>query len=144
MTHHARTHEKPRIGITIGEVNGVGPEVVMKALLDNRVLNMVTPVIYGSTRVLAYYKKLLAMEEFNFSPIRSKGQFTARSINVVNCWEEVIEINPGKATPETGKAAFKALQSACDELREGLIDALVTAPIDKHSIHSEEFPFKGH
>ncbi|MDQ2655783.1 MAG: 4-hydroxythreonine-4-phosphate dehydrogenase PdxA [Bacteroidota bacterium] len=144
MTHHARTHEKPRIGITIGDVNGIGPEVVMKALLDNRVLNMVTPVIYGSTRVLTFYKKLLELEEFNFSPLRGKGQFTARSINVVNCWEDVIEINPGKATAETGKAAFKALQSACDELREGLIDALVTAPIDKHSIHSEEFPFKGH
>lgn len=144
MTHHAKAQEKPRIGITIGDINGVGPEVVMKALLDNRVLSMITPVIYGSTRVLSYYKKLLTLEEFNFSPVRAKGQFAAKSINAVNCWEEVVEINPGKATPETGKAALKALQTACAELREGLIDALVTAPIDKHSIHSEEFPFKGH
>lgn len=144
MTPQPKLHEKPRIGITIGDLNGIGPEVVMKALADNRILNMVTPVIYGSTRVLTFYKKLLALEEFNFSQTRGKGQFAAKNINVVNCWEEVIEINPGKATPETGKAALKSIQCACAELKEGLIDALVTAPIDKHTIHSEEFPFKGH
>lgn len=144
MTHQTKLQEKPRIGITIGDLNGIGPEVVMKALADNRVLSIVTPVIYGSAKVLAFYKKLLALEEFNFSPVRGKGQFVSKSINVVNCWEEVIEINPGKATRETGTASLRALQCACAELKEGLIDALVTAPIDKHSIHSEEFPFKGH
>lgn len=144
MTHQPKPHEKPRIGITIGDLNGIGPEVVMKALADNRILNMITPVIFGSTRVLSFYKKLLALEEFNFSQARGKGQYTPRSINAVNCWEEVIEINPGKATPETGRAALSALQCACAELKEGFIDALVTAPIDKHSIHSEQFPFKGH
>lgn len=144
MTHQPKHHDKPRIGITIGDLNGIGPEVVMKALADNRVLSMFTPVIYGSVRVLTFYKKLLGLEEFNFSPARGKGQFTARSINVVNCWEEVIEINPGKATKETGAAALKAIQCACDELKEGLIDALVTAPVDKQSIHSDQFPFKGH
>ncbi|MEX2234343.1 MAG: 4-hydroxythreonine-4-phosphate dehydrogenase PdxA [Cyclobacteriaceae bacterium] len=144
MTHQTKLQEKPRIGITIGDLNGIGPEVVMKALADNRVLNMVTPVIFGSSRVLSFYKKLLALEEFNFSPVKAKGQYVSKSVNVVNCWEEVIEINPGKPTKETGTASLKALQCACDELKEGLIDALVTAPIDKHSIHSDEFPFKGH
>lgn len=144
MTYPTRLQEKPRIGITIGDLNGVGPEVVIKALADNRILNMVTPVIYGSSKVIAFYKKLLALEEFNYSPVKSKGQFVSKSINVVNCWEEVVEINPGKASKETGKASFQALQCACAEIKEGLIDALVTAPIDKHSIHSEEFPFKGH
>ncbi len=144
MTYPTRLQEKPRIGITIGDLNGVGPEVVIKALADNRILNMVTPVIYGSSKVIAFYKKLLALEEFNYSPVKSKGQFVSKSINVVNCWEEVVEINPGKASKETGKASFQALQCACAEIKEGLIDALVTAPIDKHSIHSEDFPFKGH
>lgn len=144
MTHHTKTHEKPRIGITIGDLNGVGPEVVMKALADNRILNMVTPVIYGSARVLTFYKKLLALEEFNFTPVRGKGQFAPKTVNVVNCWEEVVEIHPGKPSKETGAAALRALKCACDELKEGLIDALVTAPIDKHTIHSEEFPFRGH
>lgn len=144
MTHQTRLLEKPRIGITIGDLNGIGPEVVIKALADNRILNMVTPVIYGSSRAISFYKKLLALEEFNYSPVKSKGQFVAKSINVVNCWEEVVEINPGKATKETGKASLQALQCACAEIKEGLIDVLVTAPIDKHSIYSEEFPFKGH
>ena len=144
MTHHTKAHEKPRIGITIGDLNGIGPEVVMKSLADNRVLNMVTPVIYGSARVLAFYKKLFALEEFNFTPVKGKGQFVPKTVNVVNCWEDVVEINPGKPSKETGAAALRALKCACDELKEGLIDALVTAPIDKHTIHSEEFPFKGH
>lgn len=144
MTHPTKVQDKPRIGITLGDINGIGPEVVMKALADNRILNLVTPVIYGSSRVLMFYKKLLALEEFSFSQPRGKGQFTARNINTVNCWEDVIEVNPGKASPEAGKAARMALQGACAELKEGLIDALVTGPIDKHTIHSEEFPFKGH
>ncbi|HEU5145447.1 MAG TPA: 4-hydroxythreonine-4-phosphate dehydrogenase PdxA [Chryseosolibacter sp.] len=144
MTHQPKHQEKPRIGITIGDLNGIGPEVVMKALADNRILSMVTPVIYGSAKALSYYKKLLALEEFNFALVKGKGQFVSRSINVVNCWEEVVEINPGKPTRETGNAALRSLKCACDELKEGLIDALVTAPVDKHTIHSEEFPFKGH
>jgi 4-hydroxythreonine-4-phosphate dehydrogenase len=144
MTQPARPPEKPRIGITIGDLNGIGPEVVMKALADTRVLNLVTPVIYGSSRVLSFYKKQLALEEFNFFQVKAKGQFVAKSVNLVNCWEEVVEINPGKPTKETGAASLKALQCACAEIKEGLLDALVTAPIDKHSIYSEEFPFKGH
>ncbi|MEX1239683.1 MAG: 4-hydroxythreonine-4-phosphate dehydrogenase PdxA [Cyclobacteriaceae bacterium] len=144
MTHQTRVQDKPRIGITIGDLNGVGPEVVMKALADNRILTLVTPIIYGSARVLSFYKKLLALEEFNFTPVRGKGQFLPKTVNVVNCWDDVIEINPGKPSKETGTASLRSVQCACAELKEGLIDALVTAPIDKSSIHSEEFPFKGH
>lgn len=144
MTHTTKPHEKPRIGITIGDLNGVGPEVVIKALMDNRILSLVTPVIYGSSKVLSFYKKHLNVEEFNYSQVKSKGQFTAKHVNVVNCWEEMIEINPGKSSKETGKASFAALKQACEELKEGLLDALVTAPIDKNSIHNENFPFKGH
>ncbi|SKC52573.1 4-hydroxythreonine-4-phosphate dehydrogenase PdxA [Ohtaekwangia koreensis] len=136
--------QKPRIGITLGDLNGVGPEVVIKALADNRLLNLITPVIYGSARAISFYKKQLNIEEFNYSQVRNKGQFTVKTINVVNSWEDTVEITPGKASKETGKAALIALKQACEELKEGLIDALVTAPIDKLSIHSEEFPFKGH
>ncbi len=137
--------QKPRIGITLGDYNGVGPEVVIKALADNRLLNLVTPVIYGSGKVISFYKKLLNIEEFNFSQVRNKGQFAPKSINVVNSWgDDAGEIMPGKASKESGKAAFIALKQASEELKEGVIDALVTAPIDKHTIHSDEFPFKGH
>ncbi len=135
---------KPRIGITLGDVNGIGPEVVIKALADARLLNIITPVVYGSARVISYYKKLLNIEEFNYTQVRNKGQFAPKSINVINCWEDSLEINPGKASKSSGKAAFVALKQAAEELKEGVIDALVTAPIDKQSIHSEEFPFAGH
>lgn len=135
---------KPRIGITLGDLNGIGPEVVIKALADNRMLSLVTPVVYGSSRVISFYKKLMNIEEFNYSQVRGKGQFAAKSINVVNCWEDSIEINPGKQSKDAGKAALVALKCACEELKEGLLDALVTSPIDKNSAHSEEFPFKGH
>ena len=135
---------KPRIGITIGDLNGVGPEVIIKALSDNRLLSLVTPVIYGSAKVIAFYKKVMNLEEFNYSQVRNKGQFAPKMINVVNCWEDSPEITPGKQSKESGKAAFTALKQACEELKEGLLDAIVTAPIDKNSIHSDEFPFKGH
>jgi 4-hydroxythreonine-4-phosphate dehydrogenase len=144
MTQQTRPQDKPRIGITLGDINGIGPEVVIKALSDTRLLNHITPVIYGSARTISFYKKLLNIEEFNYSQVRNKGQFATRQINVVNCWDDSIEIVPGKASKETGKASFQALKQACEELKEGLIEGIVTAPIDKHSIHSDEFPFKGH
>jgi 4-hydroxythreonine-4-phosphate dehydrogenase len=135
---------KPRIGITIGDLNGIGPEVILKALGDQRILSMITPVIYGSAKVIAFYKKQLNIEEFNYTQVKTKGQFAPKSVNVVNCWEEAIEITPGKPSRESGKAALMALKQACEELKEGLIDGLVTAPIDKQTVHSDEFPFKGH
>ncbi|MBT1699369.1 4-hydroxythreonine-4-phosphate dehydrogenase PdxA [Fulvivirgaceae bacterium PWU4] len=138
------TPSKPRIGITVGDLNGIGPEVVIKALADNRLLNMVTPVLYGSSRVVSFYKKLLNIEELNYAQVKSKGQFAHKAVNVVNCWEDNFEITPGKPSRESGKAAFTALKWACEELKEGLLDALVTSPIDKNTIHSSEFPFKGH
>ena len=138
------TLEKPRIGITIGDLNGIGPEVVIKALADGRLLNLVTPVVYGSTRVLSYYRKLMELEEFNYSQVKSKGQFFSKSVNVVNCWEEVIEITPGQPARQAGRAALLSLTKAVEELKEGLLDALVTGPIDKNTIHGESFPYRGH
>jgi 4-hydroxythreonine-4-phosphate dehydrogenase len=136
--------ERPRIGITLGDMNGVGPEVVIKSLSDQRLLSLITPVVYGSTRIMSFYKKLLNLEDFNYSQVRNRGQYAHRSINVVNCWEESLEAHPGKASSESGKAALVALKQAATDLKEGLLDGLVTAPIDKHTIHSDEFPFKGH
>ena len=118
-------NNKPRIGITMGDFNGIGPEVVIGALSDSRILNMITPVVYGSTRVLAFYKKLMDLEEFNYSQLKQKGQFFPKAVNVVNCWDDNIEINPGKASKESGKAARIALERVVEEAREGL------AAIDK-------------
>jgi 4-hydroxythreonine-4-phosphate dehydrogenase len=145
MTQSIRYHhDKPRIGITLGDLNGVGTEVVIKALQDNRIVNLITPVLYGSTRVLSFYKKQLNLEEFAYSQVKGPGQFAPKVINVVNCWEESIEIAPGKASKDAGRGALLALQQATKDIKEGLLDALVTAPIDKNTIHRDDFPFRGH
>lgn len=136
--------ERPRIGITLGDINGVGPEVAIKALSDARLMNMITPVVYGSSRILSFYKKLLNIEDFNYSQVRTRGQYAAKSVNMVQSWDDTLEVNPGKASVQTGKAALTALKQAATDLKEGMIDALVTAPIDKHTTHSDEFPFRGH
>ena len=86
----------------------------------------------------------MELEEFNYSQVKAKGQFFAKSVNVVNCWEEQIEINPGQPSRQSGEAALLCLRKAVEELKEGVIDALVTGPIDKNTIHSDEFPFRGH
>lgn len=139
-----KTQEKPRIGITLGDLNGIGPEVAIKALADSRVLQMVTPIVYGSTRVLSFYRKLMNLDEFNYSQVKNKGQFFPKAINVVNCWEDIIEIQPGKPSPESAKGALLSLQKAVSDLKERVIDGLVTGPIDKNTIHGESFPFRGH
>lgn len=144
MTLTSRPHERPRIGITIGDINGVGPEVAMKALSDPRILSILTPVIYGNGRIISHYKKLLGFQEFSYNQVKEAGHVTPKNINLVNCWDEQIEIAPGRQSAESGQAALKSIQRACEELKAGHIDALVTAPIDKQSINSEAFPFKGH
>jgi 4-hydroxythreonine-4-phosphate dehydrogenase len=136
--------DKPRIGITLGDINGIGPEVIIKALADHRLLTIMTPVIYGSTRVLSFYRKLMNLEEFNYSQVKTKGQFFNKAINVVNCWDDVIEITPGVPSKQAGKAALLCLKKVVEEAKEGLLDGFVTGPIDKNSIHGENFPYRGH
>jgi 4-hydroxythreonine-4-phosphate dehydrogenase len=136
--------EKPRIGITLGDLNGIGPEVVIKTLTDNRLMSMITPVVYGSTRVLSYYRKLMSMEEFNYSQVKTRGQFFPKAVNVVNCWEEAIEIVPGQPSKQAGRGALLALKQVVEDAKEGMLDAIVTGPIDKNTIHGEEFPYRGH
>jgi 4-hydroxythreonine-4-phosphate dehydrogenase len=136
--------DKPRIGITIGDLNGIGAEVIIKALADSRLLNLFTPVVYGSTKVLSYYRKQMGLEDFNYSQVKTKGQYFAKAINVVNCWEEMIELNPGQPSKQTAKAALTSLKRAVEDLKEGHLDGLVTGPIDKNTIHGEDFPFQGH
>jgi len=140
----SKPHEKPRIGITIGDLNGIGPEVIIKTMADHRLLSMVTPIIYGSTRVLSYYRKMMDLEEFNYSQVKTPGQFFPKSINVVNCWEDVIEIQPGQPSKTTARAALQALQKSVEDYKAGFLDGIVTAPIDKNTIHGEGFPFHGH
>lgn len=138
------TEEKPVIGITIGDINGIGPEVIIKTFADNRMLRICTPIIYGSTKVLAYYKKALQIEDFNYSQAKEPDHFHSKRINVVNCWGDMVEINTGMVTPEAGASAFSALEKACKDLKSGHLDGIVTAPINKNNIQNENFRFPGH
>ncbi len=140
----AQAPNKPRIGITIGDLNGIGPEVIIKALTDPRILSVITPVVYGSTRVLSYYRKLMGLEEFNYSIVKAKGQFFPKVINVVNCWEDEVRITPGQPSRESAHAALISLRRVVEEVKEGLLDGFVTAPIDKNMIYGDDFPFHGH
>ena len=135
-------NRKPVIGITLGDINGIGPEVIIKSLTDNRILKYVTPVIYGSTKVLSYYRKTLSMDDFNYSQVKDEF-INFKKVNVVNCWDEVVEIKTGTVDPETGKYAFIALEKATEDLINEKIDALVTGPINKKLIQNESFQFPG-
>lgn len=144
MSTPGKEKEKPIVGITLGDPNGVGPEVVLKTLNDDRINHWMTPVIFASGRALSFYKKLLNIEPLPFSQVRNKGQFQPGQLNVVNVWDEGAEIKPGEPSQEAGRMAYAALKEATEHLRDGKIEALVTGPIDKNSIQGEDFPFKGH
>lgn len=135
---------KPIIGITVGDINGIGPEVIIKALSDSRILEHMTPVIFGSTKVLSFYRKLINSEDFHYSQIKSIKDLNPRKINVVNCWHEMAEIKVGTVTNEAGNCAFLALREAVNYLKENKIDAIVTGPINKKNIQREDFKFIGH
>ena len=134
----------PVIAISIGDVNGVGPEVTIKALSDKRILNQMTPIIFGSAKVVSYYRKQCEMEQFNFMTIKDLNNIAYGKVNVFNCWQEVVELQPGKVTDAAGKAAWQALEKATKALKEGSVSAIVTAPINKNNIQNEDFSFPGH
>lgn len=142
MSEH--TLQKPVVGISLGDINGIGPEIVIKALADDRLLDMLSPVVYGSAKVLSYYRKALRYNDFNYHQVNDNESIHHGKVNVVNCWQEMIEINMGQETPEGGRAALLALQKAAEHLQAGKIDGIVTAPINKNNIQSDAFRFPGH
>lgn len=134
-----------RVGITHGDFNGVGYEVILKMLDDPRILELCTPVVYGSAKIAAYYRKGLELA-FNipFNQIQQASQARTDAVNIVNVIGQEAHIAPGESTPEAGEAAFIALERAVADLKEGTIDVLLTAPINKANIQSDTFRFAGH
>jgi 4-hydroxythreonine-4-phosphate dehydrogenase len=112
------TEHKPIIGISLGDFNGIGPEVTLKALSDSKILKMCTPVLYGSVKVLSKYRKLMNLEDWSLHSARGIEQIIHKKTNVINCWEENLEINPGKVTPEAGRGAYIALKTATEDLKK--------------------------
>lgn len=136
--------EKIVIGITQGDINGIGYEVILKTLSESRVLDAFVPVIYGSPKVAAFHRKQLDIQGINLNIINSVEELNPKRINIINCSDDEIKVELGRSTVEAGKAAFAALEQATEDLKKGALDAIVTAPINKKNIQSADFHFPGH
>ena len=135
--------EKIKLGISIGDFNGIGIEIALRTFLDKRMLDFCTPIIFGSTKLITAYKKSMDIN-VPFNGIKKLDKTLHGKLNILNLWNEEIEINLGTPTKISGKFAFESLKAATNALANGEIDVLVTAPINKDNIQSEEFKFPGH
>lgn len=133
-----------KIGITQGDINGIGYELIIKTLMDNRISELCTPIVYGSPKVAAYHRKAIKAGNFSLNNIKDANDANPKRPNIINCADDSIKVELGKPTKIGGDAAYKALKCAVKDLYEGKIDALVTAPIDKDTIQSDDFKFPGH
>ena len=136
-------NRKIKVGITHGDINGIGYEVILKAFSDATMLELCTPIIYGSPKVATYHRKAMDIPT-NFAIIASSEEALDDRVNILNCVDDELKVELSKPTREGGKAALDALEKALNDYREGMIDVLVTAPINKHTIQSENFHFPGH
>lgn len=131
-------------GISHGDINGIGYEVIIKALMESTINEICVPVVYGSPKVAAYHRKALNINNFSFNNIRSAEEANPKRANLINCLDDNIRVELGKSTPQGGEAALISLEKAVSDINNGKIDVLVTAPIDKKNIQSEKFQFSGH
>jgi 4-hydroxythreonine-4-phosphate dehydrogenase len=136
--------QKPVVGITTGDLNGIGLECIIKIFSDQRVLEFCTPVVFGNNKVLNFYRKALPEVNINYNNIKDLTKLSPKQVNIVNTWEEDVAITPGSLNEIGGKYAIQSLLAATQALKENKIHALITAPIHKKNVKSEEFPFTGH
>lgn len=136
--------QKPVIGFTCGDLNGIGIELIIRTLSDHRILEFCTPVVFASNKSLNFYRKGLTDYNFSYANTRELNRLNPKQVNVVNCWEEEVAITPGQLTDTGGKYALISLQQATQALKDGYIQGLVTAPIHKKNIQSAEFDYTGH
>ncbi len=135
---------KLKIGITIGDINGIGPEVIIKAFSNPKLLELCVPIIYGSSKVMSYHKNIVKTHDFSFVTTGDADRASNSKVNVVNCWDQDVKITLGAATQEGGQLAIKAMERAVAEAKDGKIDAIVTAPINKEAMKMANFGHKGH
>ncbi|SHG83147.1 4-hydroxythreonine-4-phosphate dehydrogenase PdxA [Winogradskyella jejuensis] len=138
-----KTNEHIKVGISIGDLNGIGPEIVIKTFEDSRSLELYTPVIFASSRIMNFFRKHFS-SKINFHEINDLDKIAHGKVNVFNVWKEAVNIQFGKEDKKIGEYAIKSLESAVDALKKDAIDVLVTAPINKHNIQSDTFNFPGH
>ena len=133
-----------RVGITHGDINGIGYEVILKTFSDQRMTELCVPIIYGSSKVAAYHRKALDLPAVNINVVSRAEEAGLNRVNIINCVEDDIKVELTQSTPVAGSAAYKALEAAVADLKSGAIDVLVTAPINKHNIQNAQFHFPGH
>lgn len=138
------TPSKPVIGISCGDLNGIGIELIIKTFSDSRILELCTPVIFASNKIINFYRKITPELNFSYQNTKDFTRLNTKQVNVFNCWEEETPVNPGQLTNEGGRYAIISLQSAVAALKQKQIDGLVTAPVHKKNIQSAEFNFSGH
>lgn len=136
--------KRPVIGISVGDLNGIGLELIIKTFSDNRMMEWCTPVIFGSNKVINFYKKTLPETNFSFNITKDFTKINPKQLNVFPVWEEDVDIQPGQLNEVGGKYGVMSLQAAVKALQEKNIDALVTAPLHKYAMQSSEFSFTGH
>lgn len=135
---------KTIVGITQGDINGIGLEVILKTFSDPRMLEVCTPILFSSQKTVSYHRKALGMEELNYNILREDAAPNPKRLNIINCYEEEVNIDLGKSTESGGKYALKSIEAACMAIEKGQVDVLVTGPINKHNIQSGSFSFPGH
>jgi 4-hydroxythreonine-4-phosphate dehydrogenase len=138
------TVSKPVIGISCGDINGIGPEVIIKTFTDHRLLDHCTPVIFASNKLINFYRKAVGDAHFNYQSVKDFTKVSPKQINLIHCWEEEVVINPGQLTDVGGRYAVKSLLAAADALKAGHIQGLVTAPIHKKNVQGDDFSYTGH
>jgi 4-hydroxythreonine-4-phosphate dehydrogenase len=136
--------DKIKVGISIGDVNGIGLEIIIKTLADPAIFNYCTPIVYGHTKVASFHRRSVNVQDLNFNVIGNAADAFHKKANMINCWEEDVKIELGQSNATGGKYALLSLERATTDLLSGQIDALVTAPINKDNIQSEQFKFPGH
>ncbi len=139
-----RTNHKLRIGITIGDVNGIGPELILKAFSDPRLRDQCTPILYGSSRALNIYRKILDIDKFNYSVIPMANQAQSRRFNIIECIADLDRVDVGQPSEAGGKLAHLALKRAIEDAQHKELDAIVTLPVDKATVQLHEEDFVGH
>ncbi len=132
------------VGISHGDINGVSYEVIIKSLMDNRIFDFCIPVVYGSAKVAAYHRKALNIANFSFNNIKSADEANIKRANIINCLDDNVRVELGKSTNIAGESSLISLEHAVKDLKEGKIDVLITAPINKDNVQSDKFNFPGH
>lgn len=133
-----------KIGISHGDINGIGYEVIIKALIDNKICDLCTPIVYGLAKAASFHRKILNIPDFSFQFIKDPEQANLKRPYLINLQDNEVKIDVGLSTPIAGEIAALSLNRACDDLKNNKIDALVTAPINKENIQSDKFKFHGH